>query len=210
MKPPHHQSLPRRSLQAWSARLRYLFPRLVLVLTLAACAGLGVLWLRGATRCDGVEYLTFRDSGAETWMDRWNADISSGFINVSRTSARYTRRPNEPLNAPAAINWRALPHAIGPCYLQEASLANVLGFGFVYHGGRGQLALGSDRFFGITFPIWSTITAFALYPCAFAIRRAASRRKTIRERAGHCTRCGYDLRATPDRCPECGAPTPTF
>jgi hypothetical protein len=49
---------------------------------------------------------------------------------------------------------------------------------------------------------WLPALATALLPAVWVYRFRKTRRA---RRIGLCTTCGYDLRATPGRCPECGA-----
>jgi hypothetical protein len=51
-------------------------------------------------------------------------------------------------------------------------------------------------------PHWFLLMLMALLPVLCLLSRHRARR---RSREGLCPSCGYDLRATPDRCPECGA-----
>ena len=53
-------------------------------------------------------------------------------------------------------------------------------------------------------PYWSLQILFLIAPAVW-LRRAIRQRKELRQASGLCSVCGYDLRATPDRCPECGA-----
>ena len=55
----------------------------------------------------------------------------------------------------------------------------------------------------ITVPYAWPMSVLALPPLAWLFRAHRERRRR-RSLAGHCPSCGYDLRATPDRCPECG------
>jgi hypothetical protein len=74
--------------------------------------------------------------------------------------------------------------------------------------GRRLLGIGGGRLPSgavfINLPYWLLTILFAL-PAALGIRSALRRRHAMR---GLCPACGYDMRANPARCSECGhAPT---
>ena len=76
------------------------------------------------------------------------------------------------------------------------------GFGFAAFGGRPPDELFSGGSI-LMIPAWALVTLFAAAPVTAICRTI---RRHGRQRAGRCGACGYDLRASQDRCPECGTP----
>lgn len=64
---------------------------------------------------------------------------------------------------------------------------------------RGDGVMGD---WDLDIPFWAIAAALAAYWLPATFR---SLRRRSRERRGRCTHCGYDLRGSPSRCPECGA-----
>jgi hypothetical protein len=70
-----------------------------------------------------------------------------------------------------------------------------------------QMSMGypSARSSALFIPHWAFAIIFAFPPAILLCRDLRRRRRLCH---GLCTNCGYDLRATTDRCPECGTPLP--
>jgi hypothetical protein len=80
-------------------------------------------------------------------------------------------------------------------------------FGFDFYDERPAtnhvlFAAGTISFRVAFVPIGGLVALTAVMPVLW-LRRTLYRRAA--QRHGLCAACGYDLRATPERCPECGA-----
>jgi hypothetical protein len=80
----------------------------------------------------------------------------------------------------------------------------------LYGGGWVKLGLGFDSksirfsdgsfFRGAIAPAWFCVSVVSLPAALLALLRYGKRPRAV----GTCAKCGYDLRASPDLCPECG------
>lgn len=78
-----------------------------------------------------------------------------------------------------------------------------LGFGF--HRGFIKSGLTNTRYIAWTIPYWFLCVLTAVFPLWWYRRLRKNRHRL---RAGLCVNCGYDLRASKERCPECGTVIP--
>jgi hypothetical protein len=104
--------------------------------------------------------------------------------------------PRQPLTL-TQVRWEAQQEAqgwirhIGPFRYRRSDDANLMG-------------TWRDRTWQVCAPAWSVCALTGALPAMWFVRRRRWR-AAHRRRNNCCATCGYDLRATPDRCPECGA-----
>ncbi len=59
--------------------------------------------------------------------------------------------------------------------------------------------------FGLGIPLWIPTLLFAVWPASLLL---PFHRRRKRKKLGLCVKCGYDLRGSKNRCPECGTEFP--
>lgn len=96
--------------------------------------------------------------------------------------------------------------APGARYYQYSDTSRVSVFGVVEYA-RGYISVSRQtaRFTRTKIryaPLWLVFLPGAVW---WGRRLILLKRRRSAAKAGHCRRCGYDLRASPQRCPECGS-----
>lgn len=72
-----------------------------------------------------------------------------------------------------------------------------------FHTATGTVSTWNWKYSALIIPYWALIIPLTILPF-MGFRRLIVRHR--RKRRGQCLACGYDLRQSPDRCPECGRP----
>jgi hypothetical protein len=179
---------------------RHLFT-LCSALSLVLCIAVCVLWVRSYHM---TEQVNWRNAGG------WRAVRSaSGNLEVALLLADWTDYPNE-FRKPRYERDVARPPfnylmVMGGNWDDVNSDWEWRGFGWHQKRNTRRGTLHATAFV----PFWSIAAVTALPPLGWVTLRFRSRARRRRLKAqGLCPSCGYDLRATPERCPECGAITP--
>jgi hypothetical protein len=166
-------------------------------LSLLPCAAMCVLWVRSYRLTDSLAW-----PGADGWRSIGSA---SGYAVIQ---LNWEDAPPPSADA-GGLRYRrmgayAAPHyavAYGPVRPGDAFVDWELGDAGWYTV-RNRNGVRSAT--GVA-PFWCLALATAILPLSWlGVRLRSHVRERHERRTGLCPACDYDMRATPERCPECG------
>ena len=167
---------------------------LVTALSMLLCVAVVVLWVRSYWVTDCFQLADASD---------YTAVVSSRGIFLVRRDVLPPRSPNSfSASAMETYHWSRRPPEDLAVYLPSTVEGEWNLFGLSLSRGRW---LDADRRL-IVIPAWPLAAILALASLPGIRARLVARRATVQHL---CPSCGYDLRATPGKCPECGTPTAT-
>ena len=159
-----------------------------LILAAAVCA----LWVRSYHTVDAIYcrrgIKTYEANSRDGSLMLWSLAVSSDVPSENEL-------PDQPLSyeqraAGGESDWYPF-------------LGRDLHWGFGWARVRTVTEVGV-RIDAMAFPLWLPMLLLTSPAVALILARMRRRRRRVR---GCCERCGYDLRATPAGCPECGSRT---
>jgi hypothetical protein len=168
------------------------------VLSLLLCVATCVLWVRSYRLS---EWIAWRCAGGAR-----SVRSARGSVEVALLLADWSKYPSE-FHGPKyqrdvvrpAFNYLLL---LGGSWDDRDFNGQWLGFEWHHKRNRRQGVLHGLA----VVPFWFLVMATAAPPVAWIRHRLRSRvHGRRRSELGLCASCGYDMRATPQRCPECGA-----
>ena len=103
--------------------------------------------------------------------------------------------------------------AYGSVLIKTRSDANAFAANLPHTRGRALYGFGREVFYDshgryeswLMFHVWPVILISAIPTACWGRQCIRSRIQAARAARNQCIHCGYDLQATPERCPECGA-----
>ena len=173
--------------------MKRLLLNLMTVVSLLLCAAVVVPWVRSYWVSDFLFGKSVFDTPQGTrHLREWSVGIGAGGTAFTFASFTWDVVPADgSMPVTDGAEWRWERQNPQPPRGSSMSFWDRYGFGFERH----------DPLIVVYLPLWLPSLFCALPPVLWLRRRLKRRRGA---RAGLCACCGYDLRATPGRCPECG------
>ena len=139
----------------------------------------------------------------------WGVQSDDGGVTLTYVINKAARKASDPDDG-----WSCRPFSFSgdsQIRITQSGEWRTLGFVLSHVAFKGGSVDHVARWMAV--PHWFLIFLTAVLPLGQARYMMHQRRQTRRLCSGLCLTCGYDLRASPERCPECGtpvAPTPEF